>query len=149
MINITTHQGAERAIIEQAAPVRRIGPRGFALLLGLELLLLVGVLIWAVYWLTPQSTPFAPATDLVPVAEAVRARLSGSIDDPLIEVRPGLSVRESNLRGFKLGDSAYFYYLEGATNFDPLSRGAVSPADVEVLLRDESGPQTLVIYRII
>lgn len=148
MINVTTHQ-AEHAITESAAPVRRIGPRGFKLLLAGELLLLVGVLIWAVYWMTPPSTPYAPSTDLSPVVEAVRARVSGAVDDRLIEVQPGLSVRESNLRGFKLGDATFFYYLEGGANFDPLSRGEVSADQVEVLLRDSSGPQTLVIYRII
>jgi len=148
VINISTHQG-EHAIADTTAPVRRIGPRGFKLLLAGELLLLVGVLIWAVYWLTPQSTPYAPSTDLSVVVEAVRDRVSGAVDDPAIEVQPGLRVSESNLRGFRLGGTTYFYYLEGAANFDPLSRGDVADDQVEILLRDTSGPQTLVIYRVL
>lgn len=149
MINLTTHQGAEHALGQTAAPVRRIGPRSFALLLAVELVLLVGVLIWAVYWLTPRSTPYAPAADLSLVVEAVRGRVSGAVNDPIVEVRPGLSVRESSVRGFKLGDATYYYYLEGAANYDPLSRGAVADDQIEVILRDDSGPNTLVIYRIV
>lgn len=149
MINITTHQGAEHTLGQASVPVRRIGPRSFALLVAVELALLVGVLIWAVYWLTPQSTPYAPADDLSLVVEAVRGRVSGAVNDGLVEVRPGVSVRESSLRGFKLGDATYFYYLEGGVNYDPLSRGAVRVDQIEVILRDTSGSQTLVIYRVI
>lgn len=149
MINLTTHQGAEHTLGQASVPVRRIGPRSFALLLAVELALLVGVLIWAVYWLTPRSTPYAPAADLSLVVEAVRGRVSGAVHDPIVEVRPGLNVRESSLRGFQLGGTTYFYYLEGGANHDPLSRGAVRVDQIEVILRDTSGPQTLVIYRVI
>lgn len=149
MINATTHTGAERALRNGAVPVRRIGPRVFAALIGLELLLVSGVLVWALAWALPTATPLASAHDITPVQEAIRARIGGDIADPLIEIRPGLSARASNLRGFSLGDATYYYYVEGAANFDPYSRGSVSHSKIEVLLRDNSGPSTVVIYRLL
>jgi hypothetical protein len=148
VINATTHQGAEGVLRTQAQPIRRISSRTLLLLMGGELLLLFGVLIWAVAWILPASAPFAPRQDLTPVIETVRGSLSGAISDPLIDVTPGVSVRASNLRGLSLGGSVYYYYIEGQTNFDPLSRGAVADDAVEVMLRDTSGPSSIVIYRL-
>lgn len=148
MFNATTHGGAERALIANLIVVRRIGPRAFAVLIGIELAILVGVLVWALAALLPPATPLASTHNLSPVREAIHARVGGAVADPLIEVRPGLSARASNLRGFQLGGQTYYYYLEGSTNFDPLSRGVVRTSEVEVLLRDESGPLTVVIYRL-
>lgn len=149
MFHVTTHTGAERALHEGVAPIRRIGPRAFAALVGLELLLLLGVLVWALAALLPAATPLATRSSIAPVEDAVRAHLSGGVNDPLISVAPGLSARASNLRGFSLAGKTYYYYVEGSRNFDPLSRGAVSPAEIEVLLRDETGPQPFVVYRIL
>ncbi len=149
MINATTHTGAERALRDQLIPVRRIGPRAFTALVGLELLLLLGVLAWALATLVPDTTPLAAPRDLAPVHSAIRDRVGGTVGDPLIEVGPGLSARASNLRGLSLNGQTYYYYLEGAANFDPYSRGLVSANEIEVLLRDTSGPSTLVIYRLL
>jgi hypothetical protein len=117
-------------------------------LMGVELVLLFSVLIWALFWLLPASTPFAMHRDLTPVVETVRGSLSGTIDDPLIDVKPGVSVRASNLRGLSMGGSTYYYYVEGHTNFDPLSRGVIKSDSVEIMLRDNSGPSSIVIYRV-
>lgn len=149
VINATTHTGAERAVVDQLTPVRRIGPRTFATLLGMQLLVLIGVLIWALATLMPAATPLAAPRDLAPVQEAIRARVGGAVNDPLIEVGPGLSARASNLRGFHLDGATYYYYIEGTANFDPYSRGAVGTGEIEVLLRDSSGPQTVIIYRLL
>lgn len=149
MFNATTHTGAKRALIADLIAVRRIGPRAFVALIGIELALLVGVLVWALAVLLPPATPLASTHNLTPVREAIHARVGGAISDPLVEVRPGLSARASNLRGFQLDGETYYYYVEGTANFDPLSRGAVSQSDVEVLARDTSGPLTVVIYRLL
>jgi hypothetical protein len=150
VINVSTHQGAENALREQAyaGPVHRINAQAFGLLLAVEIVLLAAVLAWTVVWLLPMPTPYAPAQSLAPVHEAVRARVSGAVPDRLIEVTPGVSARESNLRGFSLGGTTYYYYVEGRANFDPLSRGALNAAQVELLVRDASGPETIVIYRV-
>lgn len=149
MFNASTHTRAERTLRQRVSPLRRLGPRTFAALLGLELVLLVGVLIWALFWLLPPTTPLAAPQDITPVQEAIQARLGGSVDDPLVEITPGVSARASNLRGMALDGEHYYYYVEGARNFDPLSRGAVDASEVELLLRDNSGPVTIVIYRIV
>ncbi len=117
-------------------------------LMGGELMLLFGVLIWALFWLLPSGTPFASRSNLAPVVEMVRGSLSGTINDPLIDVQPGISVPASNVRGLSLGGSTYYYYVEGRTNFDPLSRGAIMRDSVEIMLRDSSGPVSIVIYRV-
>lgn len=149
MINATTHTGAEGALRNELLPVRRVGPRTVTVLVGLELVLIVGVLAWALATLVPPATPLAAPHDLTPVQEAIRARVGGAVNDPLVEIRPGLSARASNLRGFQLDGATYYYYVEGKANFDPYSRGAVATDRIEVLLRDSSGPATVVIYRLL
>lgn len=149
MIHATTHTGAERALHDRTIPVRRLSPRAFAALLGVELLVLVGVLVWALFSLLPPATPLAAPSQIAPVEAAIRARVGGAVDDPLVIVAPGQSARASNLRGFSLEGQTYYYYVEGAENFDPLSRGVVSPSEVEVLLRDQSGDRSFVVYRIL
>ncbi|NTV65036.1 MAG: hypothetical protein HGA65_16120 [Oscillochloris sp.] len=116
--------------------------------MGIELVLLFGVFIWALLWLVPSATPFATQRDLTPVVETVRGSVSGTINDPLIDVGSGLSARASNLRGLRMAGATYYYYVEGRANFDPLSRGAVSNEEVEVMLYDDSGPESIVIYRL-
>lgn len=148
MINATTHQGAEGVLRTEVRPVHYISSRALAVLMGIELALLFGVLAWALVWLMPTNTPFASPQDLTPVVEMVRGSLSGSINDPLIDVEPGLSVPASNVRGLTLGNSVYYYYVEGQINFDPLSRGLISQDSVEVMLRDTDGSRSFVIYRL-
>lgn len=150
MINVSTHQGAENALRERVheRPVHRMNAQAFGLLLAVEVILLIAVLFWALAWLLPTPTPYAPAQSLAPVHEAVRAHVSGAVPDKLIEVTPGVSARESNVRGFRLAETTYYYYVEGRANFDPFSRGAVEARNVEVLSRDESGPEAIVIYRV-
>jgi hypothetical protein len=149
VIKATTHTVSEGVLRERALPVRRVGPRSFAILVGLELALLVGVLVWALFTLLPSATPLAATTDITPVQQAVRARIGGAVHDPLITLSPERSARASSLRGFEHGGAVYYYYVEGGENFDPLSRGAVTRDEIEILLRDSDGPQTFVIYRIL
>jgi hypothetical protein len=149
VIKATTHTVPEVALREQALPIRRVGPRSFVILVGLELALLVGVLVWALFTLMPSATPLAATSDLTPVQQAVRDRIGGAIHDPLIALSPDLSAPASNLRGFEIGGATYYYYVEGSSNFDPLSRGAVTRDEIEILLRDSEGPQPFVIYRIL
>lgn len=93
------------------------------------------------------------ASSLSPLeAETLRAavftRLDGTVDDPLVEAAPGVFVRSSNPGGLRLNGIVYYYYIEGECNFDPLSRGMVDHADIDIVLRDMSGPQPLVVYRL-
>ncbi|MFV9505735.1 MAG: hypothetical protein AB4911_14360 [Oscillochloridaceae bacterium umkhey_bin13] len=149
MINVTTHTSAETTRTGTIAPIHRLGSQTLVFLLLGEIMLILGVLLWVLNTLVPSSTPLAATYDLQPVREAIIARMSGEVLDPLVEVGPGISARTSNLRGFSLNGATYYYFIEGATNFDPLSRGKVDRDQVEVLLRDESGPAVLVIYRVL
>lgn len=119
----------------------------FAVMVGLELGLLFSVLGWLLS-AAPSRTPLAVTPDLTPLTREIQGRLSGAIVDPLIEVKPGVVIRSSNVRGFRYEGHIYYYYIEGEPNYDPLSRGLVRPDQVEIMLRDESGAQTIVLYRV-
>ncbi len=109
--------------------------------------LLFGSLLVALLLMSHQ-----PASSLSPLeAETLRAavltRLDGTVDDPLVEAVPGVFVRASNTGGLRLNGIVY-YIIEGERNFDPLSRGMVDHADIDIVLRDMSGSRPLVIYRL-
>lgn len=130
-----------------STPVARLSPRLFwwmfaciGLLAGAALLVLVAAA-------TPDRTPLARSADIVTVREQVWSNLNGAVNDPLVELTPGVTARQSNIRGFALNGQVYYYYVEGRQNFDPLSRGRLRQDQVELLMRDDAGPQTLVIYR--
>lgn len=114
-----------------------------------EALLVISLLFLVLNALLPSRSPLAAGPDIARVREAVWARVNGTIDDPIVEVAPGVSVRSSSLRGFSLHGVTYYYYFEGRRGFDPLSRGAVDQRDVEVVLRDRGGPAPLVVYRVL
>lgn len=143
-------QGDEGALLErpQTRTIHAINPRIFWMMLALESALLVAVLTWILGYSAPTSTSLVASDDLSLVRDVVWAHLTGVINDPLVEVQPGISVRESNVRGFSLNDTVYYYYVVGNQNFDPLSRGMFSLDQVEVVLRDEAGPLPVVIYTI-
>lgn len=149
MITATTPNQLEHVQPEVRLPVQRLGSQTMTVLLLGELLLIVSVLAWMLSTLVPSATPLTATADLLPVRAAIIAILSGEQHDPLVEVNPGMSARASNLRGLSLNGTTYYYYIEGIANFDPFSRGVVQDNEIEVLLRDESGPSVLVIYRML
>jgi hypothetical protein len=139
------HAGVTTERRSRVVPVRRISPPLFWALLVVEVGVLALVLAWALPQVLPvTTTPLANAA--VPrVHAAIAARLSGATNDPIVSVG-AVSARTSNLRGLSLGGVTYYYFVEGRTNHDPFSAGRVSQNEITVLLRDTSGPETLVIY---
>lgn len=119
----------------------------FFIMVGLELCLLLSVLVWLLLSAPPRPS-LTTTPDLTRLTDEIQGRLSGLIIDPVIEVKPGVIVRSSNVRGFHYEGHVYYYYIEGAPNYDPLSRGLLRPDQVEIMLRDDSGEQTIVIYRV-
>lgn len=113
-----------------------------------EAFLLMAALAWFLSYGTQPSTALTNTGDVSVIREALWSRLLGTTDDPLLEVQPDISVRESNVRGFSLNGVIYYYYVEGNQNFDPFSRGAVTFDQIEILLRDAEGPLPVVIYTI-
>lgn len=126
--------------------IQRIGVRTFWMLLISELVLIATVCMWAVVTFVPFNTPLTATSNLSIIRDVVWAHLLGSSHDPLIALPSGMSARESNIRGLEVGRKIYYYYVEGNQNFDPFSRGDVTSDQIEVLLREETGPLPLVVY---
>ncbi len=147
MINVGTSGFAPSRV-----GVSRVSQRGslsFWMLFALEAAFIAGVLALVLALTLPSRAPLARSADFATIRDAVWARANGTINDPLTDIAPGISVRASSVRGFALHGRVYYYYFEGQRGFDPLSRGAVTQRDIEVLLRDADGPKPLVIYEII
>jgi hypothetical protein len=136
------------AVTRTAQTLRRPGMRTFWLLFTLEGFL-IGAVLLAILAALPARTPLTQASDAETVRLAVWSRVGGAVDDPVVEVAPGVMARSSAVRGFALGGETFFYYFEGRQGFDPLSRGKVSVQDIEVVVRDTDGERTLVIYRVL
>jgi len=145
MMNFQTTHTAGRA----AAPARRLGHRAFWLLFLLEGLFVAGVLFLAFQSLVPAQAPLAQSSDYATVRAAIQSRLSGAVDDPMIEVAPGTTAHLSSVGGFELNGYTYYYYREGQAGFDPLSRGILAPNQVELVAREQLGGEQLVIYRVL
>ena len=146
MINIQLPTFAGRR--QTTIPVRRISSETFWLLFAVEALFVIGVLLLVLHLLLPVQSPLAASADYATVREAVWSRVNGTVPDPLIDVLPGVTARESSVRGFTLNGRTYYYYIEGQRGFDPVSRGAIDRSEIEVVLRDNGGPAPLVIYRL-
>jgi hypothetical protein len=125
------------------------GTLNFWVLFALEASFIAGVLALVLALVLPARLPLVRSADVSAIRDAVWARANGTINDPLTDIAPGISVRASSVRGFELNGRVYYYYFEGQRGFDPLSRGAVAERDIDILLRDADGPKPLVIYEII
>ena len=132
-----------------APPIKRITPRVFLIVCLFQGVLITGILAFVLFGMAPQRVPLARSGDYVAVHEAILARMNGSIADPLIELAPGVSARESNVRGFTLHGETFYYFFEGQPGFDPLSRGRVDGSKIEIVARDENLAHPLVIYRLV
>ena len=131
-----------------ATPIRRPGVGSFWMLFMLEAMFVAGALALVLALVLPTRAPLVRSGEFATIRDAVWARVNGTINDPLVEIAPGVSVRSSSVRGFALNGRTYYYYFEGQRGFDPLGRGAVAKRDIEVVLRDVDGPKPLVIYEI-
>ncbi len=135
-------QVSSRADTTSAVPICHISQRGFWLLFVLEGLFIAGVLLFVLYLVLPTQAPLTQTGDFVTVRSVVQAHLSGTTADPLIEVTPGVTAPASSVGGFALNGYTYYYYREGQPGFDPLSRGALTRDQVEIVSRDQLGPDT-------
>lgn len=70
------------------------------------------------------------------------------IADPLVKLRDGIFVKTSNLNGIQIGPSRYFYSLAPESSFDPVSRGVMTLAQVEIVSQiNDSDGFHITIYR--
>jgi len=136
---------------EQSVTRRRVrtSSRTFWKLFALEGVIMTGLLLLGLVYLVPSRSPLSQAADSTVVRSAILARLNGEVADPLVEIQPGRAVRSSNLRGFTLNGAVYYYAIPGLQEADPLSRSQVTPDEIEIVLRDTSGPAPLIVYHIV
>ncbi|MFL5806315.1 MAG: hypothetical protein ACJ8CR_31870 [Roseiflexaceae bacterium] len=142
-------QVSSRADSKPATQIRHLSQRGFWLLFVLEGLFIAGMLLLVLNLLLPARAPLAQTGDYATVRAAIQARLNGAVDDPLIEVAPGVTASTSAVGGFTLNGYIYYYYREGQRGFDPLSRGAIARDQVELVSREQIGREVIVIYRVL
>ncbi|HEX2037101.1 MAG TPA: hypothetical protein VHS99_23215, partial [Chloroflexota bacterium] len=67
-------------------------------------------------------------------------------DDPLIEVRPGVMAKRSNVQGVQVNGRTVYYDLVSHQSFGPLRSGKVKEAEVDILARDGMGSFAVVVY---
>ncbi|MBC8163094.1 MAG: hypothetical protein H7Z42_17955 [Roseiflexaceae bacterium] len=131
-----------------ATPRVQIGAQVFWVLFVVQALLVVIGATTAI-----RALPVLPAAAVVPdyglVREAVLQRVNGQTLDPLVDVAAGVRAPASSVRGFSLHGQVYYYYFEGRQRFDPLSQQPSSANQARVVLRDQGGEATLVIYTLI
>jgi hypothetical protein len=104
VINVRISGFAPAPVVTSRA--RRPGRLNFWILFALEASFIAGVLalVLAVVW--PSRMPLARSADVTTIRDAVWARVNGTIDDPLTDIAPGISVRASSVRGFALKGEA-------------------------------------------
>jgi hypothetical protein len=156
-----------------SAPITRApsptggAPAGLPLLPLLPLLLLAAFLISAAAFLVPAGMSFvargsldgwpaavrtAPAVAAAaPLTAAERTRVLAYADglrpdDALVEVRPGVQAKRSNVDGVRLDGRTVYYDLAGHQSFGPWRRGQVGEADVVLLAREGPESARIVVY---
>src|SRR5690242_1915052 len=95
------------------SPASRRGMQSFWLLFALEASFVAGALALVLTLVLPARAPLARSADFATIRDAVWARVNGTINDPLTDIAPGISVRASSVRGFTLNGQIYYYYFEG------------------------------------
>jgi hypothetical protein len=119
----------------------------------LLLLVLAAILVPAVAFLVPAGrTREAPApAAAAPLTAEERTRVLTYAaglrpDDALVEVRPGVRAKRSNVEGVRLDGRTVYYDLTGHQSFGPWRRGQVREADLLVLARAGAEPVQIVVY---
>jgi hypothetical protein len=69
-------------------------------------------------------------------------------DDGLVEVRPGVWAKSSNVYGVSVGGTAFYYQIGGHASFDPVSLGRITPDQAQVVRILEQPGFTIAIYLI-
>ncbi|MBI3971597.1 MAG: hypothetical protein HY332_09945 [Chloroflexi bacterium] len=67
-------------------------------------------------------------------------------DDPLVEVRPGVYAKRSNVQGVEVNGRTVYYDLAGHQSFGPWRSGKVKESEVEILARAGEPPFTVIMY---
>ncbi|HEU5316331.1 MAG TPA: hypothetical protein VFX49_09495 [Chloroflexota bacterium] len=125
----------------------------------LLLLVAAGVfIVTALALLIPQTGLFsralsapsavAPQTQLGPadVERVLAYARSMQPDDTLIQVRPGVFAKRSNVEGIDVGGTRVYYDVASHQSFGPLRAGTVRESDVTVVGREATNGFLIVVY---
>jgi len=119
-------------------------------ILGLVLLGAVLSVLVALPRHEPQPVAAAQPSASPPTEEDIVTTILSYVDserpdDPLIQVDDGVWVKRSNYQGVTIGSVVYYYALLPHASFDPLSRGAVSADQVQIIrILDDPGFRILI-----
>jgi hypothetical protein len=67
-------------------------------------------------------------------------------DDALVQVRPGVFAKRSNVSGVQVGGRTVYYDVLSHQSFGPLRSGRLSEAQIDVLAREAGGGFLVVVY---
>jgi hypothetical protein len=90
----------------------------------------------------PAAAPLAPS-DLQNVLSYARTLRT---DDPLVQVRPGVLAKKSNVDGIQVGDRTVFYDVVPHQSYGPLRSGKLSEQQVDILARDTDSGSLILVY---
>lgn len=68
--------------------------------------------------------------------------------DLLIEYKPNLWVKNSNVNGIHIDNTTYYYSLYPHMSYDPLTRGDISTDDIDLLYEEQHHAYSIFIYTI-
>jgi hypothetical protein len=97
----------------------------------------------------PAASTEVPA--VTPLTDAERALVLSYVgtlrpDDPLVQVRPGVQAKRSNVDGVRVGNRTVYYDILGHQSYGPLASGRVREADVDILSREGAPPFVVLLY---
>jgi hypothetical protein len=125
----------------------------------LLLLVAAGVfIVTAVALLIPQTAFFsrgltapitvAPQPQLGPadVERVLTYARSMQADDALVQVRPGVFAKRSNVEGIDVGGTKVYYDIASHQSFGPLRAGTLRETDVNVIGREAQNGFLILVY---
>ncbi|MGH2369573.1 MAG: hypothetical protein ACRDI2_15410 [Chloroflexota bacterium] len=146
----------------QRAPRQRIllAPWQLALLIGAVMVFMIsaGALLgpqvadtvqrWAASPPPVSAGPPAPSLSEAQVETVLSYASTMQPDDGLVEVRPGVFAKRSNVSGVQVDGHTVYYDILSHQSFGPLRSGKVSESQIDMLARESSGSFLIVVYTI-
>jgi hypothetical protein len=90
-----------------------------------------------------HSVPALGGADLANVLSYVQQMRA---DDTLVQVRPGIFAKQSNVQGVDVGGRTVFYDVVPHQSYGPLRAGRVIESEVDVLAREHVGDALVLVY---
>jgi hypothetical protein len=94
----------------------------------------------------PVTSPAAPALTPAELDEALSYARQLRPDDPLVQVRPGVFAKRSNVEGVRLNGRTVYYDVLPHQSFGPLRSGKVSESQITVLGTERLGDTLVIVY---